>query len=136
MDPQALPQNSVFVWRRFLDPPPASALWLPVGFAFAVILLLALFRRERRVRGLVVPSLINQSQVLDLLPGASMLRFLAAGGTRPLLVDWGAPGELERSFTLTDYVAGRLARLPLWSPWDSPDEPPDQPPPRSPRPSS
>jgi polyhydroxyalkanoate synthase len=27
---------------------------------------------------------------------------------RPLLVDWGAPGEIERSFTLTDYIAGRL----------------------------
>ena len=33
---------------------------------------------------------------------------LAAAGTRPLLVDWGAPGDLERGFTLTDYIAGRL----------------------------
>jgi polyhydroxyalkanoate synthase len=27
---------------------------------------------------------------------------------RPLLVDWGGPGEEERKFGLTDYVAGRL----------------------------
>jgi poly(3-hydroxyalkanoate) synthetase len=59
---------------------------------------------------LVVPSLVNRAYVLDLLPQHSMLRFLAAGGVRPLLLDWGFPGEVERDFTLTDYVAGRLER--------------------------
>ncbi|MFC7692916.1 alpha/beta fold hydrolase [Paeniroseomonas aquatica] len=29
---------------------------------------------------------------------------------RPLLLDWGEPGPLERGFGLTDYVAGRLER--------------------------
>jgi polyhydroxyalkanoate synthase len=38
----------------------------------------------------------------------SLLRWLAGNGLRPLLVDWGTPGELERRFTLTDYIAGRL----------------------------
>jgi polyhydroxyalkanoate synthase subunit PhaC len=59
---------------------------------------------------LVVPSLINRAYILDLLPDKSLLRFLAAAGLRPLLVDWGKPGALERGFTLTDYVAGRLER--------------------------
>ncbi len=60
---------------------------------------------------LFVPSLINRAYVLDLAPGRSLLRFLAAAdGLRPLLLDWGAPGEAERGFTLTDYVAGRLER--------------------------
>lgn len=59
---------------------------------------------------LMVPSLVNRSHVLDLAPGHSMLRFLAAHGVRPLLLDWGWPGALERRFTLTDYVAGRLER--------------------------
>jgi polyhydroxyalkanoate synthase subunit PhaC len=59
---------------------------------------------------LFVPSLINRSYVLDLAPGRSMLRFLAAQGIRPLLLDWGWPGPDERRFTLTDYVAGRLER--------------------------
>ncbi len=58
----------------------------------------------------VVPSLVNRAYVLDLLPEHSMLRFLAQGGIRPLLLDWGYPGELERGFTMTDYVAGRLER--------------------------
>ena len=57
---------------------------------------------------LVVPSLINRSYILDLAPDTSLLRHLAASGIRPLLVDWGAPDAVERSFTLTDYIAGRL----------------------------
>ncbi|MFL1460696.1 alpha/beta fold hydrolase [Roseococcus sp. DSY-14] len=59
---------------------------------------------------LFVPSLVNRAQVLDLDEGASLLRFLAARGLRPLLLDWGWPGEAERRFTLTDVVAGRLER--------------------------
>lgn len=62
-------------------------------------------------RMLVVPSLINRATVLDLRPGRSLMRFLAdSGAARPLLLDWGWPGELERGFSVTDYVAGRLER--------------------------
>ena len=57
---------------------------------------------------LVVPSLINRAHILDLTAERSLLRALAAAGLRPLLVDWGAPGDLERGFALTDYIAGRL----------------------------
>ncbi len=59
---------------------------------------------------LVVPSLINRAYVLDLTAERSLMRFLAGAGFRPLLLDWDAPGEAERRFTLTDYVAGRLGR--------------------------
>ena len=59
---------------------------------------------------LFVPSLVNRAHVLDLMQGHSMLRLLAGQGVRPLLLDWGWPGEIERGFTLTDYVAGRLER--------------------------
>ena len=59
---------------------------------------------------LFVPSLVNRATILDLSAEHSMLRFLARNGVRPLLLDWGWPGPLERTFTLTDYVAGRLAR--------------------------
>jgi polyhydroxyalkanoate synthase len=38
------------------------------------------------------------------------MRFLAGAGFRPYLVDWQAPGEVERDFTLDDYIAGRLSR--------------------------
>ncbi|HET8728280.1 MAG TPA: alpha/beta fold hydrolase, partial [Alphaproteobacteria bacterium] len=59
---------------------------------------------------LFVPSLINRGYVLDLTAERSLLRFLARRGLRPLLLEWGEPGPVERTFTLTDYVAGRLER--------------------------
>jgi polyhydroxyalkanoate synthase len=59
---------------------------------------------------LFVPSLVNRAYILDLAPDRSMLRWLAARGIRPVLMDWGWPGEVERRFTMTDYVAGRLER--------------------------
>jgi polyhydroxyalkanoate synthase len=57
---------------------------------------------------LVVPSLINRAYILDLSAERSLLRYLAQQGLRPLLVDWDSPGPLERGFTLSDYIAGRL----------------------------
>ena len=59
---------------------------------------------------LFVPSLINRAYILDLMPESSMLRWLAAAGAHPYLLDWGWPGPVERRFTLTDYITGRLRR--------------------------
>ncbi len=39
------------------------------------------------------------------MPGRSLLRWFGGEGIRPLLIDWGWPGEAELGFTLTDYVA-------------------------------
>jgi poly(3-hydroxyalkanoate) synthetase len=58
----------------------------------------------------VVPSLINRATILDLMPGKSLMRYLAAEGLQAMLLDWGYPGAVERRFTLTDYIAGRLER--------------------------
>lgn len=60
---------------------------------------------------MVVPSLLNRAHILDLLPDHSMVRSLAAEGIRPLVLDWGWPGEQERSFSLADYVDGPLLTL-------------------------
>jgi polyhydroxyalkanoate synthase len=57
---------------------------------------------------LVVPSLINRAYVLDLAPPWSMLRWLAARGLRPALLDWGVAGPAEAGFALEDYGARRL----------------------------
>ncbi len=59
---------------------------------------------------LFVPSLVNRAYILDLMEDASMLRWLAGRGMHPYLLDWGWPGEVERNFGLTDYIAGRLER--------------------------
>src|SRR5437867_1792398 len=58
MDPQAIAQQPEFVWRRFLEMPPMWSLALPVAFALGVIALLALFRREQRLRGMAVPLVV------------------------------------------------------------------------------
>lgn len=70
--------------------------------------------RAARARGaravLVVPSLINRWEVLDLTAEKSLLRGMAAAGLRPYLVDWGTPNDEERRFDTTAYVA-RLERM-------------------------
>ncbi len=57
---------------------------------------------------MVIPSLINRFTILDLQPEHSFIRFLKALGFRPLVVDWNAPRDDEKSFTLGDYVTKRL----------------------------
>lgn len=89
-------------WRRTLvDPPPV---WAEGASR------LLRFGGGRGVPVLLVPSLVNRSTVLDLDEGNSLVRHLAARGLDPFLLDWGTPGEAERAYTLTDYVAGRLDR--------------------------
>lgn len=57
---------------------------------------------------LIIPSLVNRYHVLDLDAQQSFVRSLTARGFRPLLVDWGEPGEEERRFTLDAYMQERL----------------------------
>ncbi len=59
---------------------------------------------------LFVPSLVNRGYILDLAERHSLLRDLRARGLRPLLIDWGAPGNLEAEFSLDDYIGGRLTQ--------------------------
>ncbi|MDD3372006.1 MAG: alpha/beta fold hydrolase, partial [Alphaproteobacteria bacterium] len=57
---------------------------------------------------LIVPSLINRFSILDLEPGHSFVRYLAAQGFRPLVVDWDTPSEAEKDFGLGSYVMERV----------------------------
>lgn len=89
-------------WQRdLLDPPTA---WEEGGTRVLD------FGKPGDLAALFVPSLVNRAYVLDLAPGRSMMRWLAGQGVRPLLLDWGWPGPLERTFNLTDYIVGRLER--------------------------
>ena len=67
-------------------------------------------RRPRSPRPpvLLVPSLVNRSHVLDLMPGRSLAAYLARRGLRPMVLDWGAPDREERRYSLDDYFAQRL----------------------------
>lgn len=57
---------------------------------------------------LVVPSLINPPDVLDLAPGNSLIGHLAAAGFRPLMVDWG---DTPEPLGLPALVSERLVPL-------------------------
>ncbi|MCL2468812.1 MAG: alpha/beta fold hydrolase [Alphaproteobacteria bacterium] len=52
----------------------------------------------------IVPSLVNGYEILDMAKTQSFVRFLAAQGFRPLVMDWGVPAEAEKDFTLDDYL--------------------------------
>ncbi len=66
-------------------------------------------RGAPKAAALFVPSLINRAYILDLAPGRSLMRWLADAGIRCFLLDWAAPSEAERGFSLDDYILGRLA---------------------------
>ncbi len=60
---------------------------------------------------LAIPSLVNSSDVLDLLPKRSLMQGLAEAGFRPLLVDWGEPEPDAARWTIDRYVADRLTPM-------------------------
>lgn len=53
---------------------------------------------------ILVPSLVNRSDILDLLPGESMAEWLVAQGHDVFLVDWGEANPGQRCLKLDDYV--------------------------------
>ena len=57
---------------------------------------------------IAVPSLVNSSDVLDLLPGRSLMAALAEAGFHPLLVEWNGPEAEPGAWTIDRYVDDRL----------------------------
>jgi hypothetical protein len=85
MDPQVLAQKPEFVWRRFLETPPPWSLALPVGFALAIVVLVGLFRREHRMRGMAVPlTVVGIASAIYVVAGVRI--FLSAFSWWYLLV--------------------------------------------------
>lgn len=60
---------------------------------------------------IAVPSLVNSSDVLDLLPGCSLMAALAEAGFRPLLVDWNGPEAAPETWSVDRYVDDRLGPI-------------------------
>lgn len=59
----------------------------------------------------LVPSLINSADVLDLTAETSLVRWLAARHCRTWLVDWGSPRPQDRGLDVAGHVAERLVPL-------------------------
>ncbi|MEH6477954.1 MAG: alpha/beta fold hydrolase [Sneathiella sp.] len=56
----------------------------------------------------LVPSLVNKFYILDLMPDNSFVAGLVEGGVRPIVIDWGVPGEVESEYALDDYILNIL----------------------------
>ena len=54
--------------------------------------------------------LINRAYILDLRPGASFVEFLLGQGYDVFLIDWGSPGDEDRSLDVTTLVTRYLPR--------------------------
>lgn len=57
---------------------------------------------------LLVPSLVNTCRILDLMPGRSLLRWLAEQGLAPYLLDWGQISGDTGAQTIEDLLLNRL----------------------------
>jgi polyhydroxyalkanoate synthase len=66
----------------------------------------------------LVPSLINPPDVMDLTPRRSLLRHMLHQGHDAYLLDWGEPGAVDRDSDLADHVETLL--LPLLAHFSSP----------------
>jgi polyhydroxyalkanoate synthase len=60
---------------------------------------------------IIVPSLINPPDIVDLAPEVSLVKWLAKQGFHPYLLDWGTPLPADRGLDVTAHVERRL--LPL-----------------------
>ena len=63
--------------------------------------------RKPVAAALIVPSMINRSHILDLLPDKSFTRWLAAQGVDVYLLDWGDPAD-DAAATMDDIILNRL----------------------------
>jgi polyhydroxyalkanoate synthase len=90
--------------HRFARPEPAATIVWRCGGAR----LLDYGRGGETHAVLLVPSLVNRSYILDLLPERSLTAFLAASGVRPLLFDWGDIAGEEFGYDLSDFILRRL----------------------------
>jgi polyhydroxyalkanoate synthase len=57
---------------------------------------------------LIVPSLINRHDILDLDAEHSFAQYLAGQGVDPYILEWGAPQTDEYSFSVDTYITQRL----------------------------
>ena len=64
---------------------------------------------------LIIPSLINGPEILDLSPDRSFLASFTDAGLRPIVLDWGYPGRDDRSLSLSCYVSDRLLPALNWT---------------------
>lgn len=94
---QGLEQFQSVAWTH--RPTPSQGIWRGGGAT------LRDYGGDRQATAVFcIPSLINKSYILDLYPRRSLMQFLQKEGYRPLLLDWGEPGTLEKRYDCAEYV--------------------------------
>jgi len=53
---------------------------------------------------LIIPSLINRWDIMDLHQQCSFIDYLCGKGISPMVLDWGEPGDLERTLDVRGYI--------------------------------
>lgn len=100
--------DGVLKYRSMPYLPPVSAASSPWKKGTARLLDYAPDAGRKAKPVLFIPSLVNRGYILDLTEKQSLLRYLAANGVKPFLMDWDTPGPEELTFSLDDYVTERL----------------------------
>lgn len=100
-----MPQNHSVLWRDG----EARIVWYGVHHSYS---------SAPRGRIVMVPSLINSSEILDLLPGLggdySLIEWFNAQGFEVLLLQWGETSRDPDLGTLSAIIAAKLHRLMIW----------------------
>lgn len=81
---------------------------LPVVWQRGTVSLLHCQADNPKASLLLVPSLINKSIILDLMPNKSFVRWLAAQGIDTYLLDWGQPVDDPSLYNIDALVTERL----------------------------
>ncbi|MGK6322669.1 alpha/beta fold hydrolase [Sphingomonas sp. DT-51] len=97
--------------RRYQDAPRARRQTRPARFRKGAARLRDGGGAAAAMPVVLVPSLINPPDVLDLASGRSLVAHLADAGFQPWLLDWGHPRAADATLDLAAHVTERL--LPL-----------------------
>lgn len=103
------------VFKALLDPDPLAVGQTPAEVVAAegklrLLRYRPVVERPHPVPLLIVPSAINRSSMLDLLPGRSLVEHLLGQGLDVYMLDWGLPGSEDRLVTFDQYISGYLQR--------------------------
>lgn len=95
--------------KRYQDHPFARAIDpLPVVFTAGQVRVFHAAATDPRAAVFVVPSMINRSHILDLLPDRSFVRWLAGQGMDAYLLDWGEPARDDGMVSMDAAIGDRL----------------------------
>lgn len=91
-------------YRRTQEP-------LPVAWQQGEVRLFYCAAKKPKASLLVVPSLVNKSTILDLLPDKSFVRWMAEQGVDTYLLDWGNPVRDPSLHKMDEIILRRLCAI-------------------------